>query len=223
MKLKKLKKKVALEVLKFIPKNIIIGVGTGSTISYFIDFLKTIRNKIIGAVSSSIKTTENLKKNGIKIFELNKINNLPLYIDSADEINRNMDMIKGGGAALTKEKIIASAAKKFICIIDETKEVKILGKFPLPVEVLPMSYKYVKKKLEKLGGIVKKRNKIITENNNYILDISNLYINNPFDLENKINNIPGVISVGIFSQRKPDVLLVSKINKVKVIFRKNEK
>ncbi|CAL4322589.1 Ribose-5-phosphate isomerase A [Buchnera aphidicola (Periphyllus testudinaceus)] len=219
MKLKKLKKKVAIEALKLIPYQEIIGIGTGSTISYFIKYLKNIKNKIKGVVSSSHQTTKILKKYGIKIFKLNEINFLSLYIDSADEINKNMEMIKGGGAALTREKIIASAAQKFICIIDETKQVNVLGKFPLPVEVIPMAYKFVKKQLKKLGGEVKKRKNLITDNHNYILDISNLFILNPKYIEKKINNIPGVVSVGIFSQRKPDILLIGKKNKIKVINR----
>jgi len=208
MKLKNLKKKVAFEVLKFIPNKIIIGIGTGSTVHYLIKFLKKNKNKIKGAVSSSHQTTLELQKNGIKVFKLNSLDFLPLYIDSADEINKDMEMIKGGGAALTREKVISSAADKFICIIDETKQVQTLGKFPLPIEVLPMSYRYVMRELKKIGGDVKKRKNIITDNNNYILDISKLCILNPSEIENKINNIPGVISVGIFSQRKPDILLV---------------
>ncbi|CAL4322658.1 ribose-5-phosphate isomerase RpiA [Buchnera aphidicola] len=218
MKSKNLKKKVAFEVLKFIPNEIFIGVGTGSTVTYLINYLKKIKNKIKGAVSSSYKTTMSLKKNGIKVVQLNSLDRLPLYIDSADEINNNMEMIKGGGAALTREKILASAADKFICIIDETKQVKTLGKFPLPIEVLPMSYRYVMRELKKIGGEVKKRSNIITDNNNYILDISKLCIVNPVDIENTINNIPGVISVGIFSRRKPDILLVSTKKNVKKVF-----
>ncbi|WP_343187653.1 ribose-5-phosphate isomerase RpiA [Buchnera aphidicola (Periphyllus koelreuteriae)] len=220
MNLKKLKKKVAFEVLKFIPLKEIIGIGTGSTISYFLKYLKKFKNKIKGAVSSSTKTTNILNKYGIKIFYLNNINFLPIYIDSADEINKNMEMIKGGGAALTREKIIASSAKQFICIVDETKIVNVLGKFPLPIEVIPMAYKYVKYELLKLGGIVEKRKNVLTDNNNYILDVKNLFISNPKFLEKKINNIPGVVSVGIFSKRKPDILLISKKNKIKTIFRK---
>ncbi|CAL4322568.1 ribose-5-phosphate isomerase RpiA [Buchnera aphidicola] len=219
MKLKNLKKKVALEALKFIPEKIFVGIGTGSTISYLINFLKNIKNKIKGAVSSSYETTMSLRRNGIKVVKLNSLDCLPLYIDSADEINNNMEMIKGGGAALTREKILASAADEFICIIDETKQVKTLGKFPLPIEVLPMSYRYVMKELKKIGGEVSKRN-VITDNNNYILDISKLCILNPLEIENKINNIPGVISVGIFSQRKPDILLVSTKKNVKTFFYK---
>ncbi|WP_343183419.1 ribose-5-phosphate isomerase RpiA [Buchnera aphidicola] len=220
MNLKKLKKKVAFEVLKFIPLKEIIGIGTGSTISYFLKYLKKFKNKIKGAVSSSTKTTNILNEYGIKIFYLNNINFLPIYIDSADEINKNMEMIKGGGAALTREKIIASSAKKFICIVDETKIVNVLGKFPLPIEVIPMAYKYVTYELVKLGGIVEKRKNVLTDNNNYILDVKNLFISNPKSLEKKINNIPGVVSVGIFSKRKPDILLISKKNKIKTIFRK---
>ncbi|NIG99272.1 MAG: ribose-5-phosphate isomerase RpiA [Buchnera aphidicola (Periphyllus acericola)] len=220
MKLEKLKKKVAFEALKFVPFKQIIGIGTGSTISYFIKYLSKIKDKIIGVVSSSKKTTKILKKYGIKIFKLNEVNYLPVYIDSADEINKNMEMIKGGGAALMREKIIASASKKFICIIDKTKKVNILGKFPLPVEVLPMSYKYVKNELKKIGGNVIRRKNIITDNNNYILDINDFFILNPKNIEKKINNIPGVLSVGIFSKRKPDVLLIGKNSRIETIFKK---
>lgn len=221
MTLKNLKKIVAKNALRYIPKKKIIGVGTGSTVSYFIKYLSMIKNNIKGVVSSSNHTTLSLKKYGIPIFSLNDVNNLSIYFDSADEVNCNMDMIKGGGAALMQEKIIASASKKFICMIDYTKKVRILGKFPLPVEVLPMSYKYVKKELKKFGGVIKRRKGVITDNNNYILDIKNLFINNPLYLENKINSIPGVVSVGIFSQRKPDVLLISKKNYVKTILNNN--
>ncbi|CAL4322631.1 Ribose-5-phosphate isomerase A [Buchnera aphidicola (Chaitophorus sp. 3695)] len=221
MTLKNLKKIVAKYALRYIPKKKIIGIGTGSTISYFIKYLRKIKDSIQGAVSSSNHTTISLKKNGIPVIALNDVDYISIYFDSADEINNNMDMIKGGGAALMQEKIIASASKKFVCMIDYTKKVNVLGKFPLPIEVLPMSYKYVKKELEKLGGIVKKRKKVITDNNNYILDIKNLYINNPIYLEKKINNIPGVISVGIFSQRQPDILLISNYTQVQTILNKS--
>lgn len=221
MKIKNLKKIVAKKALKYIPKNKIIGIGTGSTISYFIKYLGKIKNSIQGAVSSSNNTTISLQKNNIPIVKLNDVDYVSIYFDSADEINNNMDMIKGGGAALTQEKIIASASKKFVCMIDHTKQVNVLGNFPLPIEVLPMSYKYVTKELEKLGGIVKIRKNIITDNNNYILDVKNLFIRNPLRLEKKINNIPGVISVGIFSQRKPDILLISTKKSVKTIFSHN--
>ncbi|MCW5197559.1 ribose-5-phosphate isomerase RpiA [Buchnera aphidicola] len=221
MKLENLKKIVAKNALKYIPKKKVIGIGTGSTISYFIKYLSRIKDSIKGAISSSYHTTVSLRKNGIPIIKLNDVDNLSIYFDSADEINDNMDMIKGGGAALMQEKIIASASKKFICMIDYTKKVNILGKFPLPIEVLPMAYKYVQKELKKFGGIVKKRKNVITDNNNYILDIKNLFIKNPLYLENQINNIPGVISVGIFAQRKPDILLVSNHTHVQTILNKN--
>ncbi|WP_343192475.1 ribose-5-phosphate isomerase RpiA [Buchnera aphidicola (Taiwanaphis decaspermi)] len=209
----KLKKIVSKEALKYIVPNSIIGIGTGSTIIKFIKLLKKIKNLIKGAVSSSFISTNYLKKIGIPIININKIDKLSIYIDSADEINNDLEMIKGGGGALTKEKIIAASAQKFLCIVDESKYVKKLGKFPLPIEIIPMSCSYVVSEITKLGGYPKIRNNFITENYNKIIDVYNFNIINPSILENKINNIPGVVTVGIFTKDcSADIALISTTN-----------
>lgn len=215
-----LKKKAALAALDYLYPGIIIGVGSGSTIEYFIEGLSSIKNQIKGAVSSSEITTKKLKEVGIKIFELNQINILSTYIDSADEINPKMQMIKGGGGALTREKIIASASNKFICIVDESKQVDVLGKFPLPVEVIPMAKNFVSKELKKFGGYPKYRKNVLTDNGNIIIDIHNLHIFNPQDLEKKIKLLPGVITVGIFAKRIADIALISTSKGIKKLFSK---
>lgn len=216
----KLKKDVAWAAIKQIEFGSIIGVGTGSTVSCFIDALSSIKNKIEGAVSSSYQSSLHLRKIGIPIFDLNNIDILPIYIDSADEINKNMQMIKGGGAALTHEKIIASMADKFICIVDKSKQVDILGKFPLPVEIIPMARAYVARQLVKLGGLPKYRNNVITEEGNIIIDVYNLNIIKPTELEQKINNIPGVVTVGLFAIRKADLVLISNEHGIETIQKK---
>lgn len=216
LKQEKLKKDASLAALKYIKKNSIIGIGTGSTIKHFISLLTL--NSIVGAVSTSIDTTMLLKKIGIKVFDLNKIKSLSVYIDSADEINNSMQMIKGGGAALTCEKIVAASAKKFICIVDETKKVKKLGKkFPLPIEIIPMSYKLVKKNMINLGGVPKKRKNIITDHGNLIVDVYNLNIKNPIRLEKYIGTIPGVVTVGLFAIRTADIAIIATKKGVKTI------
>lgn len=212
-----LKKLVSLEALKHIKLNQIIGIGTGSTIAYFIEALSSIKERIEGVVSSSKHSSEQLKKLGIPLYNLNNVDQLDIYIDSADEIDVNMQMIKGGGGALTKEKIIATAAKKFICIVDSSKQVEILGRGPLPVEVIPMARSLVAKKLISLGGIPEYRYDIVTENGNNILDVYNMKIINASLLETKINNIPGVVSVGIFAQRRADIVLIGTKKGVKTL------
>jgi ribose 5-phosphate isomerase A len=209
-----LKQKVAEAALPYIKDIPIIGVGTGSTVTHFINFLADFRNDIEGAVSSSIKTTEHLKKIGIPVLELNAVNGLDVYVDGADEVNPNRQCIKGGGAALTREKIIAGASKKFICIADETKYVDVLGKFPLPVEVIPMARSYVARELVKLGGQPVWRENCITDNSCEILDVHNLSILDPVALEKTINMIPGVVTVGLFASRPADVVLISKGNDI---------
>lgn len=202
-------KKIAAEAaVEHIPKNTVIGVGTGTTVNYFIDALLPMKETIASAVASSKTTAARLKKLGIPLIELNSINELAIYIDGADEINNNLQMIKGGGAALTGEKIIAAMAKKFICIADVTKKVKILGKFPLPIEVIPMARSYVARELVKLGGAPVYREGVITDYGNVILDVWNLEILEPTKLEHTINNITGVVTNGLFAIKPADVLLL---------------
>ncbi|MCP9267619.1 ribose-5-phosphate isomerase RpiA [Xenorhabdus sp. XENO-1] len=212
-----LKKAVGWAALEYVKPGTIVGVGTGSTASHFIDALGTIKNQIEGAVSSSEASTEKLKSLGIPIFDCNEVDSLDIYVDGADEINGHMHMIKGGGAALTREKIIAAVAKKFICVIDESKQVDVLGKFPLPVEVIPMARSYVARELVKLGGTPVYRQNVVTDNGNVILDVHNLAILDPVALENKINGIAGVVTVGLFANRGADVVLVGTADGVKTI------
>lgn len=201
------KKAVAHAAIKYVEQDSIVGVGTGSTVNFFIDALGDIKNKIEGAVSSSEASTQRLKALGIEVFELNEVSNLSVYIDGADEVTEHKHMIKGGGAALTREKIVAGAAKTFVCIVDESKRVPVLGKFPLPVEVIPMARSFVARELVKLGGDPEYRQGVITDNGNVILDVHNLEIINPRELEQKINNIPGVVTNGIFALRGADIVL----------------
>ncbi|CAL4043530.1 ribose-5-phosphate isomerase RpiA [Buchnera aphidicola] len=208
VELNKIKKSVAWAALKYILPGTIVGVGTGSTVSYFIEALSTIKHLINGVVSSSLYSTNILKKYGIPIYDLNQVNYLPTYIDGADEINADMHMIKGGGAALTQEKIISSVSETFVCIIDESKKVEILGAFPLPIEVIPMACSYVSNELIKLGGIPKYRKNVITDNGNIIIDIHNFKIRDPVAMENRINALAGVVTVGLFTSRTADVVLV---------------
>lgn len=211
------KQNAAKEALKYVKPNAILGVGTGSTVNFFIDGLKDIKDQIKGAVSSSIASTERLKALGIPVFDLNDIDSFDIYVDGADEINPTMDMIKGGGAALTREKIVAAVAKQFICIVDDSKAVDILGKFPLPVEVIPMARAYVARELTKLGGNPVYREGCVTDNGNHILDVHGLSITEPKELEKIINAIPGVVTVGLFAKRGADVLIIGKDDGVKVI------
>ncbi len=209
-----LKQKVAQAALPYIKDVAIIGVGTGSTVNHFIDYLADFRADIEGAVSSSIVSTERLKKIGIPVLDLNAVGTLDVYVDGADEVNPHKHMVKGGGGALTREKIIAAASKKFVCIVDETKCVDVLGAFPLPVEVIPMARSYVARELVKLGGQPVWRENYITDNHNEILDVHNLDIIEPTKLEQIINNIVGVVTVGIFAMRPADVVLIGKGNEV---------
>lgn len=203
-----LKQKVAEAALEYVKGFSVLGIGTGSTTRLFIDCLADIKKDIEGTVSSSIASTEQLKKLGIPVLELNDVGTLDVYVDGADETNPYKQLIKGGGAALTREKIIAAASRKFICIADESKCVDVLGKFPLPIEVIPMARSYVARELVKLGGQPVWRQNCVTDNGCHILDVHNLSIINPPELERTINNIPGVVTCGIFALRPADVVLV---------------
>lgn len=205
-----LKKQVAEAALRFVPEGEYIGVGTGSTANFFIDGLATMKDRIKGAVASSEATAERLKGHGIQVVSLNDVDRLPVYVDGADEVNAHREMIKGGGGALTREKIVAAVADQFICIVDGSKQVKRLGKFPLPVEVIPMARSHVARKLVALGGQPQYRDGFVTDNGNIILDVHNLDILNPIELEEKINNIVGVVTNGLFAKRPANVVLVGE-------------
>lgn len=210
-----LKKAAAWAALKYVEKDSIVGVGTGSTVEHFIDALETVKDDVQGAVSSSEASTKRLKEIGIPVFDLNSVPYLDIYVDGADEINPAKDMIKGGGAALTREKIVAAVADKFICIIDDTKDVAVLGEFPLPVEVIPMARSYVGRELVKLGGDPVYREGVITDNGNIILDVHNMQISDPKALEISINAIPGVVTNGLFAARGADIILMGTQDGVK--------
>jgi ribose 5-phosphate isomerase A len=211
------KKAAAQAALKYIEDGAIVGVGTGSTVNYFIDALAGVKDKIQGAVSSSDASTKRLKALGIEVFDLNSVDKFDIYVDGADEITQHKHMIKGGGAALTREKIVAAVGEKFICIIDDTKQVPMLGKFPLPVEVIPMARSYVAREIVKLGGDPAYRQGVITDNGNVILDVHNLTILNPVELERQLNAIVGVVTNGLFADRGADVVLVGTSDGVDTI------
>lgn len=202
-----MKKAAGWAALQYVQEGSIVGVGTGSTVNHFIDALGSIKNDIKGAVSSSIASTEKLKGLGIEVFDCNDVDSLDIYVDGADEINAQREMIKGGGAALTREKIVAAIAKKFVCIVDGTKAVDVLGEFPLPVEVIPMARSYVARELVKLGGYPVYRQGVVTDNGNVILDVQGLKIRNAKDLEAKINGIAGVVTNGLFAISGADVVI----------------
>jgi ribose 5-phosphate isomerase A len=204
-----LKQKVAQAALKYIKDVPVIGVGTGSTVKYFINYIAEMKSDIEGAVSSSEATTILLKQAGIPVLDLNNVGTIEVYVDGADEINPNKQLIKGGGAALTREKIIAAASKKFVCIADGSKRVDLLGKFPLPIEVIPMARSYVAREMVKLGGQPVWRENCVTDNGNQIIDVHNLDILEPIKMEQTINNITGVVAVGLFAMRPADICLVS--------------
>ena len=212
-----MKKAVAKAALEYVEPGTVVGVGTGSTANHFIDFLATIKGKLEGTVASSLASAERLKKHGIPVFDLNAVGDLPLYVDGADESSRHLHLIKGGGGALTREKIVAAASKKFVCIADESKLVDVLGKFPLPVEVIPMARSYVAREIVKLGGQPVLREGFTTDNGNVILDVHNLKILNPVELETRLNNIVGVVTNGLFALRPADVLLLGTATGVKTV------
>jgi len=211
------KKAAAYAALEYVEKDSIVGVGTGSTVNHFIDALATIKDDIKGAVSSSEASTAKLKEYGIDVYELNEVAQLSVYVDGADEINPYNHMIKGGGAALTREKIVAAVADKFICIVDDTKNVDVLGEFPLPVEVIPMARSYVAREIVKLDGDPVYREGVVTDNGNVILDVHNMKISEPLKLEAAINAIVGVVTNGLFADRAADVVLVGAENGVKTL------
>jgi len=212
-----MKRAAAKAALQYIEPDSIIGIGTGSTVNYFIEELSHIKHKIEGAVASSNITEEKLKAYGISVYDLNSVFPLPIYIDGADEINEHMQMIKGGGGALTREKIIAACAEKFICIADQSKRVDLLGKFPLPIEVISMARSYVAREVVKLGGKPVYRENFVTDNGNVILDVWGLKILQPQELELTINNIPGVVANGLFAIRRADILLLGTESGVQII------
>lgn len=216
-----LKQAVARAAVKYVVKNQIIGVGTGSTANFFIDELAKMKDDITGAVASSEVTAKRLRDYGIMVFDLNEVSSIPVYIDGADEINHQGAMIKGGGAALTREKIVASVAEKFICIADGSKLVDTLGQFPLPVEVIPMSYAAVARQLKALGGEpvlrLKEGKPLVTDNGGYILDVKGLKITDPVALETEINHIVGVITVGLFARHGASICLLGTAEGVKTL------
>jgi ribose 5-phosphate isomerase A len=212
-----LKRQVAASAIEFIKDVPIIGVGTGSTVNFFIEMLADHKSTIEGAVSSSEATTQRLKNIGIPVMELNSVGDIEIYIDGADEVDPHKKLIKGGGGALTREKIIAAASKQFVCIVDQSKCVDVLGKFPLPVEVIPMARSYVAREMVKLGGNPVWREDYYTDNGCEILDVHNLSITNPMELERIINDITGVVTVGLFAHRDADIVLIGNGNKVDII------
>jgi ribose 5-phosphate isomerase A len=214
-----LKRAVARAAIAHVPAGCIVGVGTGSTANYFIEELGAIRHKIDGAVASSEASAQRLRKLGIEVLDLNNVGDLPVYVDGADEITRHLAMLKGGGGALTREKIVAAVACKFVCIADQSKLVDVLGTFPLPVEVLPMARSYVARELVKLGGQPALRQGFTTDNGNLILDVHNLQILNPQELETAINQITGVVTNGLFARRGADVLLLGSEEGVRTLTR----
>src|SRR5436190_14745417 len=214
-----LKRQVATAALKYAQEGV-IGVGSGSTVNFFIDSLKTVKHRIEGAVAASDASAERLKKHGIRVFDLNSVNALDVYVDGADEVTENLHMIKGGGGALTREKIIAAVAKRFVCICDASKLVPVLGKFPLPVEVIPMARSYVGREVLRLGAQPALRANFKTDNGNLILDCRGLMLLDPPKPEVELNNIAGVVTNGIFARRPADVLLLAEAQGVRKILRK---
>lgn len=203
------KQAVAKAAMKYIRDDMIVGLGTGSTVNYFIDELAAMKHRIEGAVASSEATEKRLKEQRIPVLDLNSVDELPVYVDGADESTRHLQLIKGGGGALTREKIVAAVSRKFVCIIDASKLVDVLGAFPLPVEVIPMARSHVARQIVKLGGQPVLRDNFTTDNGNIILDVHNLRIVDPGELEEKLNNITGTVCNGLFARRPADVLLVA--------------
>ncbi|MXR37975.1 ribose-5-phosphate isomerase RpiA [Craterilacuibacter sinensis] len=213
-----LKLAAARKALEFVPEDAIIGIGTGSTVNIFIEELAaTMKGRIKGAVSSSEASTARLKAHHIPVFDLNSVDEIPVYIDGADEINHYLHMIKGGGGALTREKIVAAVAQEFICIADASKYVDVLGKFPVPIEVIPMARSLVARELVKLGGHPELRQDFTTDNGNIILDVYGMHIAKPVEVEELINHLPGVVTCGLFARRRADVLLLARESGVEVL------
>lgn len=212
-----LKKAVARAAIDYVQAGSIVGVGTGSTANCFIDELAKIKHKIDGTVASSVASAQRLESHGIRVLDLNAVDEISVYVDGTDETNKYLHLIKGGGGALTREKIVAAVAKKFVCIADESKLVDVLGKFPLPVEVIPMARSFVARELVKLGGQPVYRDGFLTDNGNVILDVRNLTILDAVALEQTLNNITGVVTNGLFARRPADVLLLGTPNGVKTL------
>lgn len=214
-----LKQAVAKAAITYVEEGTIVGVGTGSTANFFIDYLAEMKGQIEGTVASSEATRERLQRYGIPVYDLNAVDEIPVYVDGADETDANLCLIKGGGGALTREKIIAAVATRFICIADGSKKVGVLGQFPLPVEVIPMARSHVAREIVKLGGDPVYREGFVTDNGNIILDIHNMEIAQPVKLEAQLNNIVGVVTNGLFARRSADVLLLGTPNGVEIIER----
>jgi ribose 5-phosphate isomerase A len=205
------KREAGEAAIQYVEDGAIIGVGTGSTVAFFIDALATMKNRIQGAVSSSEQSTAQLKKHGIPVFDLNATGPLALYVDGADECDPHKRLIKGGGAALTREKIVAQTAQKFVCIIDSSKRVDLLGKFPLPIEVIPMARSLIGREIVKRGGNPVWRDGVVTDNGNWIIDVHGWQIADPVALETELNQLPGIVSVGLFARRPADVVLMGSM------------
>ena len=203
------KQRVARAAMEFIEDDVLVGVGSGSTVNCFIDELAGIRHRIDGAVASSTATEQRLRARNVPVVDLNGAGELPVYVDGADEALRSLQLIKGGGGALTREKIVAAASRRFICIVDDSKLVDVLGGFPLPVEVIPMARSYVAREIVRLGGQPALREGVTTDNGNVILDVHNLSILNPSELEAQLNGLAGVVASGLFARRRADLLLVA--------------
>ena len=216
-----LKTLVGQAALRYVEPGSIVGVGTGSTVNKFIDALASMKGRILGAVSSSVASTERLQALGIKVFDATEVDELPVYIDGADEIDHAGSMIKGGGAALTREKIVAAQSRKFVCIADDSKLVKTLGAFPVPVEVIPMAAKRIARQFAAIGGVVSLRMKgdapLVTDNGQHILDVSGLKISDPLGFESAVNQWPGVVTVGVFAFQKARVCLLGTAGGVKTL------
>ncbi len=211
---KEKKRLVAQTALSYLKEGMSLGVGTGSTVDFFIDALPEHSHYLAAIVSSSEASTKKLKNLKIEVTDLNRVSDVDVYVDGADEATKHLNLIKGGGGALTREKILAGASRRFICIVDDTKIVDVLGKFPIPVEVIPMAQSYVARQIVKAGGQPILREKFVSDNGNQILDVHNLAVTDPVKLEIELNQIPGVVTVGIFARRKADILLISEKNDV---------
>jgi len=214
-----LKAAAAREAVRHVVDDAVIGVGTGSTVNFFIDALAEKKGRIRGAVPSSERTAERLRGHGIAIVDMNDVDELPVYVDGADEVDGGFAMIKGGGGALTREKIVAAVSRKFVCIVDASKLVPVLGRFPLPVEVIPMARRHVVAELTRLGGAPRWREGFVTDNGNLILDVAGLSITEPAALEERINNIVGVVTNGLFAQRGADVVIVASAAGIRTLTR----
>ena len=214
-----LKQAVARAALDYVVEGEVIGIGTGSTANYFIDYLADIKDRIRGAVASSEASAERLRGHGIEVLDPNSVDRLPVYVDGADEFNAHLELVKGGGGALTREKIVAELADQFVCICDQSKQVRLLGDFPLPVEVLPMARSLVARRLTAMGGRPKLREGFTTDNGNIILDVYNLDLGRPIKVEEALNNLVGVVCNGLFARRPADILLMATASGVQTIRR----